>query len=94
MSVKAPSKKPSRKSAKRSSKSKSGRLAPGELDKLVLRYMRRHKKGAPHTPSAIAKGIKRSSGAVANCLDRLAVAKKVRPAGEKPRRFELSGETD
>jgi hypothetical protein len=53
--------------------------------------MRRHKKDAPHTPSAIAKGIKRSSGAVANCLDRLAAADKVRLAAEKPRRFELSG---
>jgi hypothetical protein len=94
MSVKTPPKKRTRKSGKASSKSKSGRLAPGVLDKLVLGYMRRHKKDAPHTPSAIAKGIKRSSGAVANCLDRLAAVKKVRLAAEKPRRFELSGGAD
>lgn len=94
MSVKTPSKKRTRKSTKGSSKSKGGRLAPGALDKLVLGYMRRHKKDAPHTPSAIAKGIKRSSGAVANCLDRLADAKKVRLATEKPRRFELSEGAD
>ena len=58
--------------AKRSGRAASGskrdRLAPGELDKLVLGYMRRHKKDAPHTASAVAKGVERSSGAVANCL--------------------------
>jgi hypothetical protein len=35
--------------------SKRDRLAPGELDKLVLGYMRRHKKDAAHTASAVAK---------------------------------------
>lgn len=48
--------------AKRPSKpaskgSKQERLGPGGLDKLVLGYMRRHKKDAPHTPSAVAKEI-------------------------------------
>lgn len=91
MSEKKPTKKPA---AKRSSKgatngSKQERLAPGELDKLVLGYMRRHKKDAPHTPSAVAKGIKRSSGAVANCLGRQEKAKKVRLVSPKPRRYEL-----
>lgn len=75
----------------RSARPKGGRLGPGELDKLVLTYMRRHKNGAPHSPSAVAKGIKRSSGAVANCLDRLAAAEKVRLAAKKPRRYELTG---
>lgn len=70
-------------------KSKAVRLGPGELDKLVLGYMRRHKKDAPHTASAIAKGIKRSSGAVANCLGRQAKQKKVRLAKPKPREYEL-----
>jgi hypothetical protein len=65
------------------------RLAPGELDKLVLGFMRRNKKDAPHTPSAVAKGIKRSSGAVANCLGRQDKAKKVRLVSPKPRRYEL-----
>lgn len=69
---------------------KSGRLAPGELDKLVLGYMRRHKKAAPHTASAVAKEIKRSSGAVANCLARQEKKGKVRLAKPKPREYELT----
>ncbi len=51
MSVKTPPKKRIRKPARGSSKSKSERLAPGALDKLVLGYMRRHKKSS----SSIAK---------------------------------------
>jgi hypothetical protein len=69
---------------------KSERLAPGELDKLVLGYMRRHKKAAPHTPGAVAKGIKRSSGAVANCLGRQEKKGTVRLAKPKPREYELA----
>ncbi|MGN6587174.1 MAG: hypothetical protein ACTHKT_06830 [Solirubrobacterales bacterium] len=69
---------------------KSGRLAPGELDKLVLGYMRRHKKAAPHTASAVAKGIERSSGAVANCLGRQEKKGKVRLVKPKPREYELT----
>lgn len=68
---------------------KRGRLGPGELDKLVLGYMRRHKKDAPHTASAIGKAIKRSSGAVANCLGRQEKQKKVRLVKPKPREYEL-----
>ncbi|HSS03965.1 MAG TPA: hypothetical protein VLK89_02100 [Solirubrobacterales bacterium] len=68
--------------------SKQERLEPGELDKLVLGYMRRHKKDAPHTPSAVAKGIERSSGAVANCLARQEKQKKVRLVNPKPRCYE------
>ena len=63
------------------------RLRPGELDGLVLAYMRKHKADAPLTASAIGKGIGRSSGAVANCLVRLAKAKKVRQAKRKPRAY-------
>lgn len=74
---------------KASAKSKAERLGPGELDKLVLGYMRRHKKDAPHTASAIGKAIKRSSGAVANCLGRQEKQKKVRPVKPKPREYEL-----
>jgi hypothetical protein len=77
----------------RSPRPKGGRLGPGELDKLVLGYMHRRKKEAPHSPSAVAKGIKRSSGAVANCLDRLSAAEKVRLAAKKPRRYELTDNT-
>jgi len=91
MSEKKPTKKPAAKRASKraSSGSKQERLAPGELDKLVLGYMRRHKKDAPHTPSAIARGVKRSSGAVANCLGRQEKQKKVRLVNPKPRRYEL-----
>jgi hypothetical protein len=46
----------------------------GELDKLVLGYLRKHKEGGPLTASAVAKGLERSSGAVANCLERMAKA--------------------
>jgi predicted transcriptional regulator len=68
---------------------KGGRLRPGELDGLVLGYMRKHKKDGPLTASAIGKAIERSSGAVANCLARLAKKKVVRQAKRKPRAYDL-----
>lgn len=68
---------------------KSKRLRPGELDNLVLSHMRKHDEDGPLTASAIAKGIGRSPGAVANCLARLAKAKKVRKAKRKPRAYDL-----
>jgi hypothetical protein len=63
------------------------RLRPGELDGQVLAYMRKHKGDGPLTASAIGKGIGRSSGAIANCLARLAKEKKVRQAKRKPRAY-------
>jgi hypothetical protein len=78
---------PSRKAA--SARPKGGRLGPGELDKLVLGHMRQHKGKAPHTASAIAKSIKRSAGAIANCLARLEKQEKARLARPKPRSYEL-----
>jgi hypothetical protein len=84
-----PARKPSRKAT--SKRSKKARLGPGELDKLVLAYMREHKGEAPHTASAIGKAIERSSGAVANCLSRLEKAKEVRLAQKKPRAYKLKG---
>lgn len=54
------------------------RLRPGELDGLVLAYMRKHKDDGPLTASAVGKGLGRSTGAAANCLARLAKAKKLR----------------
>jgi len=85
-----PGKKQSGKRAKRASRgSANGRLGPGELDKHVLTYMRRHKQDAPPSPSAIAKAIKRSSGAVANCLARLEKEGQVRLVQPKPRKYEL-----
>jgi hypothetical protein len=45
------------------------RLRPGDLDGLVLAYMRKHEAEWPLTATAIAKGLGgRSAGAVANCL--------------------------
>jgi DNA-binding IscR family transcriptional regulator len=70
-------------------KPKGTRLRAGELDNLVLAYLRKHKKQGPLTASAIAKAIGRSSGAVANCLGRLAKAKRVRLAKRKPRSYVL-----
>lgn len=69
------------------------RLRPGELDGLVLSYMCKHEGEMPLTASAIAKGIEKSSGAVANCLARLARAKKVRLAKKTPRAYDLKGVT-
>jgi hypothetical protein len=63
------------------------RLRPGELDGLVLSYLCKHEKDGPLTPTAVAKGIGRSAGAVANCLARLAKAKKVRLARRAPRAY-------
>jgi len=98
MKVKQPTKKrtgagkpPKRPSGKAASKrSKSGRLGPGELDKLVLSHMRQYKGKAPHTASAIGRAIKRSSGAVANCLVRLEKQGKARLVKSKPRSYELA----
>ncbi len=70
-------------------KKKGTRLRPGELDKLVLDYLRKHKENGPLTASAIGKGIERSSGAVANCLERLAKKKVVRRVKKSPRTYAL-----
>ena len=65
------------------------RLGPGELDGLVLVYMEEHEQDWPLTAGAIGKGIGRSSGAIANCLVRLAKKKLARQAKRKPRAFDL-----
>lgn len=70
-------------------KATAKRLHAGELDGLVLAYLKKHKGDGPLTASAIGKGIGRSSGAVANCLARLAKEKKVRQAKCKPRSYVL-----
>jgi hypothetical protein len=69
------------------------RLRPGQLDGLVLGYMKKHEGELPITATKVARGIKRSSGAVGNCLERLAKAKKVRRVGKKPRRYDLADST-
>lgn len=70
-------------------KAAAKRLRPGELDGLVFACLKKHKGEGPLTAGAIAKGISRSSGAVANCLARLAKVKKVRQAKRKPRGYVL-----
>ena len=67
-----------------------GRLSPGELDGLVLTHLRKRKDDGPLTTSAVAKGIERSSGAVANCLARLKKDGEVRQAKKSPRSFVIS----
>lgn len=69
------------------------RLRPGQLDGLVLGYMKKHRGELPITATKVAQGIKRSSGAVGNCLGRLEKEKKVRLAGKKPRHYDLAGST-
>lgn len=65
------------------------RLSPGSLDGLVLGYMKRSRGKLPVTAGTVGRGIKRSSGAVANCLERLEKAGKVKLANKKPREFDL-----
>jgi hypothetical protein len=72
------------------------RLRPGELDGLVVAHMRERGDALPLGPSAVAKGIGRSSGAVGNCLERLAKAdtSPVRQVTEKPRAYDLGAESE
>ena len=72
------------------------RLRPGQLDGLVIGYLRKHKELLPLGTGAVAKGIGRSSGAVGNCLERQAKAgdSPVRRANDKPRTYDLKAEGD
>jgi DNA-binding IclR family transcriptional regulator len=63
------------------------RLRPGQLDDLVLDYLRDNADNGPLGPTAIARGLGRSSGAVGNCLARLAGTGQVRQVSERPRRY-------
>jgi hypothetical protein len=51
------------------------RLKPGQLDGLVLGFLKKNTDSGPHGPTAVAKALNRSSGAVGNCLVRLNRAK-------------------
>ncbi|HEU5106210.1 MAG TPA: hypothetical protein VFU11_10245 [Solirubrobacterales bacterium] len=70
-------------------KSTSPRLKAGELDGLVLGYMKKHPDKLPISPGGIAKEIKRSSGAIGNCLERLKRQKEVRRVEDKPKKYDL-----
>jgi DNA-binding MarR family transcriptional regulator len=78
----------SAKSVQRPRGPKAGRLRPGQLDELVMAYVN-ERAGARLGPTAVAKGLGRSSGAVANCLARLAKAGHVREVGKRPRRYRV-----
>jgi hypothetical protein len=66
------------------------RLRPGQLDCLVLDYMKGHRKEGPLTATSIAKGLGgRSAGAVTNCLTRLAEDGKLRQVKRSPRAYAL-----
>lgn len=77
-------------SAKTSANKDGGkRLSPGALDGLVLGYMKRNRKKLPATSGVVGRGIKRSPGAIANCLERLEKAGKVKLTNKKPRTYDL-----
>ncbi len=67
-----------------------GRLKPGELEPLVLAYLKENADSGPHGPTAVAKALERSSGAVGNCLVRLTRDKRVHEVSETPRRYSLA----
>jgi hypothetical protein len=66
------------------------RLKPGQLEPLVLAYLKENADSGPHGPTTVAKALERSSGAVGNCLVRLTAANKVKQVSEKPRRYSLA----
>jgi DNA-binding transcriptional MocR family regulator len=70
-------------------KSGEARLGSGQLREMVLAHLRGHS-DEEFSPSAIAKVLARSSGAVANCCDSLLIAKAVVQTNEKPRRFRIA----
>lgn len=66
------------------------RLKPGELEPLVIAYLEENADSGPHGPTVIARALERSSGAVGNCLVRLAHDKRVNEVSTKPRRYSLA----
>jgi DNA-binding transcriptional MocR family regulator len=77
------------KPAKTTTKSGEARLGSGQLREMVAAHLRSHPDDE-FTPSAIAKVLARSSGAVANACDSLLVASVVVQTNEKPRRFRIA----
>jgi len=65
-------------------------LKPGQLDGLVLAFLKKNADSGPHGPTTVARSLERSSGAVGNCLVRLTKAKQVRQDSDKPRRYSLA----
>lgn len=66
--------------------------ASGGLDELVLSYIRDHTDDTPFSPTAVAKRLGRSSGAVGNCLSLLSKAGElVIQVSQQPRRYASTG---
>jgi predicted transcriptional regulator len=63
------------------------RLRPGELDGLVLELVNARENDTPVGVAAVAKALGRSTGAVGNCLARLATAGQLEQVSEHPRRY-------
>ena len=66
------------------------RLRPGQLDGLVLGFLEENIDGGPHGAATVARALKRSSGAVSNCLARLTNGRQVRLVSDKPRLYSLA----
>ena len=62
------------------------RLGKGELRVLVLHHLQ-SRPGEAVTPTAVAKDLGRSAGAVGNALERLVASGEVVPTGTAPRRY-------
>lgn len=56
----------------------------------MLAYLKANADSGPHGPGAIAKALERSSGAIGNCLTRLATANKVKQVSDKPLRYSVA----
>lgn len=76
-------------SAQTANKDGGKRLSPGALDGLVVGYMKRNRSKLPVTAGVVGRGIKRSPGAIANCLERLEKAGKVKLTNKMPRKYDL-----
>lgn len=80
-------------SAKAANKEGGKRLSPGGLNGLVLGYLKKNRGELPVTAGTVGRGIKRSTGAVANCLGRLEKAGEVKLTNKKPREYDLAGKS-
>ena len=80
-------------SSKTANKDGGKRLRPGQLDGMVLGYMKKNRDKLPVTAGAIGRGINRSSGAIANSLARSERTGKVKLTSQKPREYDLVRES-
>ena len=89
---KAASAKSKASSATTANKDGGKRLSPGALDGLVIGYMKKNRSKLPATSGVVGRGIKRSPGAIANCLERLEKGGTVKLTNKKPREYDLVGD--